>query len=246
MWHYRMAASLAVFILLTVGGGCIPADTHTDEEKDPHFQRGRELVSGQDFKGAVEEFEKALETNPRSASAHFELGWLYDTKINDYAAAIYHYEQHLQLQPHSARAQLVQDRIRGCKQQLANSEFPVPNSQYLQKEVDRLAAENVQLRQQLDALRGQATGVPPARSRPVAPPQPVPEPMPAPTPHLEPLATTVAVAGAPHSGRVHIVKARETISSIAREYEMKSSAILAANPGVDPRHLRVGQSLVIP
>src|SRR5208282_848745 len=135
--------------------GCIPGDTHVDEEKDPHFQRGRNLVNGQDFKGAVQEFEKTLETNPRSAAAHFELGWLYDTKLKDYAAAIYHYDRHLELQPDSERAALIKERVRGCKQELANSEFPLPNSRNLQREVDRLNAENSLLKQQLEALRNQ-------------------------------------------------------------------------------------------
>jgi LysM repeat protein len=43
-----------------------------------------------------------------------------------------------------------------------------------------------------------------------------------------------------------VVKERETISSIAAQYGIKSSAILAANPHVDPRRLRIGQSLNLP
>ena len=40
-----------------------------------------------DYKGAIESFSKALEVNPRSAKAHFELGWLYEEKDPDPAAA---------------------------------------------------------------------------------------------------------------------------------------------------------------
>src|SRR5271157_1585904 len=141
-----------VFLLMSCLAGCFQGENHLDEEQDPHFQRGRNLASSQDFKGAAQEFEKALETNPGSAAAHFELGWLYDTKLNDYAAAIYHYDRHLKLQPDSERAALVKERIRGCKQELANSEFPLPNSRNLQREADRLNAENLLLKQQLEAL----------------------------------------------------------------------------------------------
>src|SRR5580692_11364158 len=102
-----MACFLTPLLLAVCGSGCIPGDSHADEQKDPHFERGRNLASSQDFSGAVSEFEKALETNPRSAAAHFELGWLYDTKLNDYAAAIYHYQKHLELQPSSERAGLI-------------------------------------------------------------------------------------------------------------------------------------------
>src|SRR5580658_3180273 len=106
MLRLRVMAKFAGLLALAVClSGCIPGDSHVDEEKDPDYQRGINLVNGQDFKGAVEEFERALETNPRSAAAHFQLGWLYETKLNDYAAAIYHYERNRQLDPKSEHAQ---------------------------------------------------------------------------------------------------------------------------------------------
>lgn len=235
MLRSRVMAKLAGLLALAVClSGCIPGDSHVDEEKDPHYQRGINLVNSQDFKGAVEEFEKALETNPRSAAAHFQLGWLYDTKINDGAAAIYHYQRHLQLMPHSERAQSVQERIHLCRQELANAEFPLPNSQNLQRTVDKLTAENAALKQQLAALQHAAT----ARADV---PQLVNEPVRVPV-----NATSAVESIAPSRPRVHIVKERETISSIAAQYGIKTSAILAANPRVDPRRLQIGQSLNLP
>jgi LysM repeat protein len=247
MMSIRAIANCSVLILLMSCLGCFPGDSHLDEEKDPHFQRGRNLVSGQDFKGAVDEFEKALETNPRSAAAHFELGWLYDTKINDYAAAIYHYEKHLQLAQDSERVQLVRERIRGCKQELANSEFPLPNSQNLQRQVDSLTAENMSLKQQLEAFKNQAsapsTFVPSAPS--VSSPNP-PRPVTAPTPGPESSRSKETSATPTSRARYHVVKPRETITSIAAQYHLRAAALLAANPHTDPRHLRVGQSLNLP
>ena len=150
MLRSRVTGFWAVlFLLLSCAGGCFPAENHLDEEQDAHFQHGRSLAAGQDFKGAAQEFEKALEANPRSAAAHFELGWLYDNKLNDYAAAIYHYQRHLQLLPDSGRAALVKERIRGCEQELANAEFPLPETKDLQREVDRLNVENQGLKQQM-------------------------------------------------------------------------------------------------
>jgi tetratricopeptide (TPR) repeat protein len=228
MLRLRATGYCAVlFLLMSCTGGCVQGENHLDEEKDPHFQRGRSLASGQDFKRAAEEFEKALETNPRSAAAHFELGWLYDTKLNDYAAAIYHYEQHLLLQPGSERAPLVKERIRGCKQELANSEFPLPNSRNLQREVDRLNAENLVLKQQLEAFGNQLAAAP-TRAEPAR------------------YAATAAARAETPRPRVHIVKSHETITSIAAEYGMKASAVLAANPQTNPRRLRIGQSLNLP
>jgi LysM repeat protein len=233
-----IACFFIVILTVICGNGCIPADSHVDEEKDPHFERGRNLASSQDFKGAVAEFEMALETNPRSAAAHFELGWLYDTKINDPAAAIYHYERYQQLQPNSPRSQSidVKERIRGCKRELAGTEFPLPNNQNLQREVDKLTAENLALRQQLDALRGQQqAAVSNGATAPVA------------APNRSPAAATVLPpATAPTRPRVYVVKASDTISSIAAQHGVKTGAVLAANPRVDPRRLKVGQVLNLP
>jgi LysM repeat protein len=239
MLRKRGIACFFIFLLLAIcGNGCIPADSHVDEEKDPHFQRGRNLATSQDFKGAVAEFEKALETDPRSAAAHFELGWLYDTKINDSAAAIYHYERYLQLQPNSPRSQSidVRERIRGCKRELAGTEFPLPNNQNLQREVDKLTAENLALHQQLEAFHAQQQVVASNVAQPavvVSSYSPVTAPVRAPVP-------------APPRPRVHIVKERDTISSIAAQYGVKTSAVMAANPRIDPRRLQVGQTLKLP
>jgi LysM repeat protein len=238
-----MLFGAALFLLMSGLGGCIPGnDSRLDEEKDPHFQRGRNLVRGEDFKGAVQEFEMALETNPHSAAAHFELGCLYETRINDYAAAIYHYERHLTLQPNSEHAQLVKERIRGCKQQLANSEFPLPDTQNLQREVDRLTQENFLLKQQLDALRNPGAANPAAAVPRVEPVRVVAAaPVAAP---VQPVVNNPPAASA--HPRVHVVKERDTIYSIAAQYSVKASAVLAANPNIDPRRLRIGQSLNLP
>jgi hypothetical protein len=222
-----------LILLLPALSGCLPGEGHVDDEKDPHFQQGRNLVNSEDFKGAMAEFELALQTNPHSAAAHFELGWL-NEKAGDYAAAIYHYERHLQLQPDSPHAATVRERIHGCKEELANSEFPLPNTQNLQREVDRLTAENSLLGQQVNLLRTQlaAKSIAPAPQSPVAAPP----------------VQNAAVRPAPVEARpkIYVVKEHDTITAIATRCGVKPSALLAANPRVDPRKLRVGQSLNIP
>jgi LysM repeat protein len=248
----RVVAKFAGLLALAVClGACIPDDRHVDEQKDPHFQRGLKLVNSQDYKGAVEEFEKALETNPHSAAAHFELGCLYD-KLNDNAAAIYHYDRHLKLLPNSDQAQLVSERIRGCKQELADTEFSPPITQNLQREVDRLSAENLGLRQQLAAWQhsAQAQAAPPPTANTPSAAALAPgikglAPLP-PRRTLAAKAQSPAVSPARSHPRVHVVQQRETLSSIAVRYGLRASALLAANPRVDPRRLRIGQILSLP
>ncbi|HWD17786.1 MAG TPA: tetratricopeptide repeat protein [Verrucomicrobiae bacterium] len=231
---------LLFLVLLLPLGGCLPSEGRLDDEKDPHFQEGRNLVNSQDFKGAMDEFEKALQSNPHSAAAHFELGWLCE-KAGDFAGAIYHYQRHLQLQPNSPHAATAKDRIRGCKQQLANSEFPLPESQNLQREINRLTDENALLRQQADALRTQLAARPPA-ANPAPPSRPTPSEAPV---RQEPRAQPSTPAPAERA-KVYVVREHDTITAIAARCGVKPSALLSANPHVDPRRLRVGQSLNIP
>ncbi len=57
-------------------------------------------------------------------------------------------------------------------------------------------------------------------------------------------------ARVPPSKRVtwvqHVVRRGDTLSEIARDYGVSVSAIRAANRGINPRRLRVGQRLIIP
>jgi LysM repeat protein len=246
--------------------GCFPSgESNQDEEKDPHFQHGRDLVNSQEFKGAVDEFEKALETNPHSSAAHYELGCLYDNKVNDFAAAIYHYQRYLALAPKSPRTQRVEERIRGCKLELASTEFALPNSQSLQQAVETLTQKNLLLQQQLDTARnaaasapGGAKGAMPTNSPPAVTPTPIapalasaPKPSastnstpthPAAPPPV-PQPATAATETRPH---VYVIQAHDTINSVATRFGLKPSLLLAANPSVSPTRLRVGQSLNLP
>ncbi len=56
-------------------------------------------------------------------------------------------------------------------------------------------------------------------------------------------AANAAPAAAP---MVHTVKRGEVLSSISKKYNVKMSAIVAANQGLDPNRIRIGQKLNIP
>lgn len=242
--------------------GCIPTrDAGADEEREPHFQRGRELARTKDYRAAAEAFERAVEANPRSASAHFELGLLGETQLNDPAAAIYHYERFLRLRPTSDKADVARQRITNCKLELARHFLLAPNAPSVQKEMDklrgeieRLGLENHQLRRHSEALatpvvaRGTGqTSAPPAVA--AGPPKAAPASMPpAPVPIVAKLPEPpVGAAKAPApTSRTHTVKAGEIPEAIARRHSVKLEALLAANPGLDPKRLKIGQVLNIP
>jgi len=249
-----------VFIagLCAGGTGCAPTgDTDREEERDPHFVAGLGRKQTLDYAGAVESFEQALENNPRSAAAHFELGLVCYQNVNDWAAAIYHFEQFCRLKPDSNKADVANQFIAACKQELVR-EVPLGTiSQQLQKEFARLSQENKDLRQQIEELRRQLGQRPsPAVT---TPPGPVVRPPVALNPPAEPVtpANPPAEAAAPPTSppersrpapvmRTHTVRAGDTSYAIARRYGVQPAALRAANPGLDPRRLQVGQVLNIP
>ena len=236
-----------------VVSGCLPS-APSDEEKEPYFLAGRSRVNTMDFKGAIDSFEKAVELNPKSAAAHFELGCLYDQRESDPAAAIYHYERHLKLLPSSPKRELITTRILACKQQLAQTVSLGPVTEKQQRELEQLADESKRLREAVEywralALRLQNLTNPSAAAS--ATPRPVQS-----SPSGQPTSTSrstvnpelpsrPAATSAPAS-RSHIVKAGETPTMIARRYGLKVETLMMANPGVDARRLRIGQNLAIP
>jgi LysM repeat protein len=151
---------------------------------------------------------------------------------------------------------------------LAETECPLPNSQNLQREVYALTEENRLLKRQLDEARSRPGGG--------LAPLPAPAPTPASAQvsgtlasntapgSLVPGATNAVAASASTTAggtasargaaagteashpRVYVVQAKDSIYSVASRYGLKASAVLAANPDVNPNRLRIGQSLNLP
>jgi tetratricopeptide (TPR) repeat protein len=246
--EFLVRAALALLVTICLSG-CLPsAQSRLDEEKEPHFLAGKTRLNAMDYQGAFESFEKALEVNPSSASAHFELGCLCDQKESDPAAAIYHYDRYLRLRPQAENAEIVRTRILGCKQELARTVSLGPVNQSLQNELERLRDENQRLREQLEQCRTStarlqtAAGAEPVAARPAAMrPQPPPAGL---------LANAAAGSASRNSisssARTHTIKQGETLTAIARRHGLKVAALIAANPHLEERRLRIGQTIALP
>jgi tetratricopeptide (TPR) repeat protein len=253
MSRLSRALSCAAGILLALlAGGCFPSgDSPLDEQKEPHFITGKNLATQMDYQGAIDSFEKALDVNPHSASAHFELAWLYENKaqVPDYAAAIYHYDRFLKLSPKSDKADLVRSHVNSCKLELAKTVSALtPWSG--QHDMENLMLENKNLKVQLAQYQAAAANRAPAPA-PVPTPQSAPvRSMPAPQ-SVEPVRPVTPPAVSPRASatmasRMHTIRAGENPSIIAREYGISAAALMAANPQAQATHLRPGQSLTIP
>jgi LysM repeat protein len=248
-----LSASCGALILLAslALSGCAPsAQSQLDDEKEPHFLAGKNRVSTMDYQGAIECFEKALAVNPQSAMAHFELACLFDQKEANPADAIYHYEHYLQLRPRAGNADIVNQRILACKQALAQTVSLGPITEKVQREFEqltdankKLTEENKRLQDELEKLRA-AANTQPSLTSPIRPAANPPRAPPAVAANVA--ATSRPLATSSTFAHTHTVKAGETPLLIAREYGVKLDALMAANPRLDPRRLRVGQALSIP
>jgi len=244
----------ALALICLGASGCFPSGRNPlEEQKEPHFLTGKARVNTLDYKGAIKAFEKALEANPRSASAHFELALLYEKNETDFAAAIYHFEKYLELRPNMDNAEIVRQRVIACKQELAKSVSLGPVTQTMQRDLERLTAENREMRRQLEAWQAYYASHPQAATNP--PPLATVQPGTISTPSSarqsqavsEPAGQSSASRQtAASSAKTHIVKSGESPYTIAKKYGVKLDALLSANPNVDPKRLRVGQTLVIP
>ncbi len=255
MISFRRTRSAFVVLLATTLAGCIPTGSNQpDEEKEAHFQTGRARVNGMDYRGAVEAFQKAVEVNPRSGAAHFELGWLLADKQPDPAAAIYHYERYLALRPKADNAETIRQHILRLKQELAKAVLPLPSAPGTQRQLDQLMEENRRLQDELGRCRADTA----KRSA-----EPFPHLPGGDSSAVRPATTTgggiqaAAEKGrsSPATGpgaapaaptRTHKVQGGETLSSIARKYHVKLEALNSANPGLNARRVQVGHVLKIP
>jgi len=236
-----------MFLILIVLTGCLPSgDNRLEEQRDPHFLAGKAYLNTFNYRAAAEEFEKALETNPRSAFAHFELGLLYEQKLaveNAPAIAIYHFDKFLQLRSNSEHAPIVKQKILACKREIAKPFAVDPGAQAYLREYERIKAENNQLKNQIELWQVYYSNLM-AKGQSVLAPQSQPSRVENARGSIPPAPQ---IAKSPSQEYIkYTVKAGDTMSAIAKRNGVSVNALQSANPGVDSRRLKIGQVLNIP
>jgi LysM repeat protein len=234
-WHRIIFTACAVSVGVVLGG-CEPsAQSAADDEREPHYVLGQNRINAMDYPGAVEAFEASLEANPHSAAAHYQLGMIYSGMVSNPAAAIYHYQEYLRFDPKAGNAEVVTGRIYTCKLQLAQGLLELPSSSTAIQQLQQLTDKNRQLQDEVDKWRASQT----AAVKTNLLPAPVKV-------ALQPAAPVVANPQPAAQPRTHAVAAGETPAAIARKYGVNLNALMAANPGLNPKKLRVGQAINLP
>jgi len=137
-WRLLVSLFLAFFLV-----GCSQFKrSGVADEKDPYYLEGERRQSGMDWEGAIESFERALQSNPNNAAAHLQLGIMYAEKKNDFATAVYHYQKHLTINTNSPRAETIKQQINYCKRELAKSHSFALVSRDVQRDLERLTMTN--------------------------------------------------------------------------------------------------------
>lgn len=139
--------TLASVLLLS---GC---DLLTITQSGRGIRDGNDAVSRGEFQKAVEYYEKALDGTMLTAEAQYRLGLLYEDKLKNEVAALHHFERYLELAPQGQFAADVKGSVERLR--LVITSRMAEGAVVPAREVTRLKNENLQLREELQGLRGQ-------------------------------------------------------------------------------------------
>ena len=240
------------------------------------FKRAKEKYELRDYRGAINLYEEVLRENASMAKAHFELGLIYNDKVNDPISAIYHFRKFLRLRPNSEREKTIQEWISRAELAIASSQpnSPMESTEQfveLQKENLVLKNANEKLQQELVWLKHQLADKPeknkvPPVIEPVKTTQKAVNLLPE-TQSINVVTNSIALKLVTNTEMVsmttnivttslsptkkHTVQAGETLWRIAVRYypeQVKEGAkkIMEANLITDPSKIRSGQTLTIP
>ncbi len=248
----RMMFSLLAAAGLAGLSGCSLSDSgQLDEENEPHYLIGKSRVNALDSVGAVEAFDESLQVNPHSAAAHYQLACLFDSKrveVADPAAAIYHYQEYLKLKPQANNVKIITDRIQACKRSLAEGVGALPSMPAAQRQLEQLLATNRVLQAEVNQWRAYYANQPAPMAKPETPASPTPVIQNNdlnPPPKTESSPPTANLPSAAKT-KTHLVARGESLAIIARKAHVSLAALQAANPGINPKKLRVGQAINLP
>jgi LysM repeat protein len=229
----NMLRICAALFLLMIVAGC---DRMTKSRSAQLVKEAEAKAAEGDYIHAVGLYEAALDGSAQSADAHYQLGLLYDDKMNDALHALHHFKRYLTLAPNGSHAADAKNFMKRDEMTLMTSLSG--DSVVTRAEVARLRNENLSLRKEIEERW--ATN----RSAATAGGKPVPREA-----HVEKKSAAAKKSGR-HS-RTYIVRPGDTLASISRKFYKTSARwkeIREANPKSvdDPEKLKVGESLAIP
>lgn len=150
----RWIATAGLLLLCCMAGGCLPLpDAGSDDEKNPLITTARSQRSAYQYQDAARTLERALEANPKSVLAHWEMGLLCYQQLGDHAGAIYHLKKVLELNPEWRQKETARQMIDASKVELCKTAPIEAQTPQLQRKIDKLTEQHMQLTKENQRLR---------------------------------------------------------------------------------------------
>ena len=122
-------------------------EDHTKQSLDTADQK----YAAGDYQGAVQYYEDAIDGTPATADVHYKLALMFDDKLQNPVAAMYHFQRYLDLKPNGPHAKEATGYMKEDEVKLSNTLSH--GALMSQEDAARLKNDNLALRKQLDELR---------------------------------------------------------------------------------------------
>ena len=144
-------AWLAALLLAGFWTGCRPGDG-AGKQEDQNIRTGKTYLDAGLHQEAEKAFQRALQNNPNSAEAHWQLGVFYYQDQIDYVGALYHLSRYAKL-PQAKNRDHVNRMMEICRQEIAKG-MPLTSIDRDQRsKIEHLERTNASLRTEIERLR---------------------------------------------------------------------------------------------
>lgn len=143
--HHARIAVAAALMLLT---GC---DQLFQNKAARALDVADQKYADGDYAGAVQYYEDALDGTAKTAEIHYKLALLFDDKLKNPLAAMYHFQRYIELKPAGPNVKEAKSFIKEDEMKLITSFSP--GALMSQQDAARLKNDNLALRKQVAELR---------------------------------------------------------------------------------------------
>ena len=154
-WHAVFAVAVCVCCLCGCNRGPSLSEIEAKERSSRLYRDAMDDLQAGRMEAAIKRFQRVVQEEPKSYSAHFQLATLLQDVSNDYILAIAHYRDYLALRPASDKATVAEDRMKLCETLLRAkvlNDAGGSASNELAAQNDKLAAERDGLQKKVAKL----------------------------------------------------------------------------------------------